>query len=157
MWRQRSGSTLTQVMACCLMAPSHHLIQCWILHDDVIQWKHFPRYWPFVWGIHRSPVNSPHKGHWRKALMFSLICAWINSWVNNHEAGDLSRHRAHYDVTVMSLSRFCGIHLGATSLCLQKKKKKTTTSLCLPRLLFCIMSLKVILSKLLPHLPGLMS
>ena len=47
-------------------------------HDDVIKWKHFPRYWPFVQGIHRSPVNSPHKGQWRGALMFSLICAWIN-------------------------------------------------------------------------------
>ena len=53
-------------------------------HDDVIKWKHFPRYWPFVWGIHQSPVNSPHKGQWRGALMFSLICAWINVWVNNH-------------------------------------------------------------------------
>ena len=31
-------------------------------HDDVIKWKHFPRYWPFVQGIHRPPVNSPHKG-----------------------------------------------------------------------------------------------
>ena len=72
------------------------------MHDDVIKWKHFPRYWPFVWGIRRSPVNSPHKGQWRGALMFSLICAWINVWVNNREAGDLRRHRAHYDVTVMS-------------------------------------------------------
>ena len=40
-----------------------------ILHDDVIKWKHFPRYWPFVRGIHRSPVNSSHKGQWRGALM----------------------------------------------------------------------------------------
>ena len=48
------------------------------------------------------PVNSPHKGQWRGALMFSMICAWINGWVNNREAGDLRRHRAHYDVTVMS-------------------------------------------------------
>ena len=50
-----------------------------------------------------SPVRgeSPHKGQSRGALMFSLICAWINGWVNNHEAGDLRRHRAHYDVTVM--------------------------------------------------------
>ena len=47
-------------------------------HDDVIKWKHFPRYWPFVRGIHRSPVNSPHKGQWRGVLIFSLICAWIN-------------------------------------------------------------------------------
>ena len=30
-------------------------------HDDVIKGKHFPRYWPFVRGIDRSPVNSPHK------------------------------------------------------------------------------------------------
>ena len=61
----------------------------------------FPRYWPFVRGIHRSPANSPHKGQRREALMFSLICAWTNGWVNNHEAGDLRRCRAHDDVIVM--------------------------------------------------------
>ena len=70
-------------------------------HDDVVKWKYFPRYWSFVRGIHRSPVNSPHKGQWRGALMFSLICARINGWVNNGEAGDLRRQRAHYDVIVM--------------------------------------------------------
>ena len=70
-------------------------------HDDVIKWKHFPLSWPFVRGIHRSPVNSPHKGQWRGALMFSLIWAWINRWVNNCEANDLRRHHAHYDVIVM--------------------------------------------------------
>ena len=52
------------------------------------------------------PVNSPHKGQWRGALMFSLICTWINNWVNNAEAGDLRRHRAHCDVSVMSWGRF---------------------------------------------------
>ena len=71
------------------------------IHDDVIKWKHFPLYWPFVRGIHRSPVNSPHKGQWRGALMFSLICTRISGWVNNLEAGDLRRRRAHYDVIVM--------------------------------------------------------
>ena len=71
------------------------------MHDDVIKWKHFPRYWPFVRGIHRSPVNSSHKGLWRGALMFSLICVWINGWVNNREAGDLRRYRAYYDVNLM--------------------------------------------------------
>ena len=70
-------------------------------HDDVIKWKHFPRYWPFVSGIHRSPVNSPHKGQWHGALMFSLISAWINAWINNRDAVDLRRHRAHYDVILM--------------------------------------------------------
>ena len=59
-------------------------------HDDVIKWKHFLRYWPFV-----------HKGHWRRALMFSLIWAWINDWVNSREAGDLRRRRAHCDVILM--------------------------------------------------------
>ena len=70
-------------------------------HDDVIKWKHFPRYWPFVWGIHRSPVNSPHIGQWRRALIFSLICVWMYGWVNNSGAGDLRRYHAHYDVIVM--------------------------------------------------------
>ena len=74
--------------------------------DDVIKWKHFPRHWLFVQGIHRSLVNSPHKGQWRGALMFSLICAIINGWVNNREDGDLRCHRAHCDVTVMSCTRF---------------------------------------------------
>ena len=73
-------------------------------HDYVIKWKHFPRYWPFVRVIHRWPVNSPHKGQWRGALMFSLMCAWINASVNNREAGDWKRHRAHYDVIVMACS-----------------------------------------------------
>ena len=62
-------------------------------HDDVIKWKHFPRYWSFVRGI--------RKGQWRGALMFSLICVWINGWVSNREAGDLRRYRTHYDATVM--------------------------------------------------------
>ena len=89
-------------------------IQCWkrlggrqpggffVIYDDVIKWKHFLRYWPFVRGIHRSPVNSPHKGQWRGALMFSSICVWITDLVNNGDSGDLRRYRAHYDVTVMS-------------------------------------------------------
>ena len=72
-----------------------------IFHDDVIKWKYFPHHWPFVRGIHRSPVNSLHKGQWRRALIFSLICVWINGWVNNREAGDLRRYRVHYDVSVM--------------------------------------------------------
>ena len=56
---------------------------------------------PGTGGIHQSPVNSLHKGQWRGALMFSLICVWINGWVSNREAGDLRRYCAHYDVTVM--------------------------------------------------------
>ena len=92
-------------------------------HDDVIRWKHFPRHWPFAWGIHRqiltwwrhqmetfsailaicagNSLNSLHKGPWRWALLFSLIRTRINGWVNNVKAGDLRHHRAHCDVTVM--------------------------------------------------------
>ena len=65
--------------------------------------------WLYVRGIHRSPVNSPHKrlvvrtfdisfgtglDKLSHALKFSLICAWINDWGNNRMAGDLRRHRA---------------------------------------------------------------
>ena len=71
-----------------------------IVHGDVIKWKHFPRYWPFVQAIHRWPANSPHKGQCCATLMFSMICAWTNDWVNNRDAGDLRPHRAYY-VTVM--------------------------------------------------------
>ena len=63
-----------------------HVVGNILLHNDVNKWKHFPRYWPFVRGIHRSSVISPHKGHWRGVLIFSLICDWINSWVNTREA-----------------------------------------------------------------------
>ena len=45
--------------------------------------------------------REPHKGQWRRALIFSLICVWIYGWVNNGEAGDLRRYQAHYDVIVM--------------------------------------------------------
>ena len=47
--------------------------------------------------------DSQHRGQWRGALMLSFICVWINGWVNNREAGDLRRCRAHYDVTVMEI------------------------------------------------------
>ena len=66
--------------------------RCWP-HDDVIKWKPVSRYLPFVRWISRTK--------WRGALMFSLMRVWINGWVNNREAGDLRRHRAHYVVTVM--------------------------------------------------------
>ena len=72
-------------------------------HDDVIKWKHFPRNWPFVRGINRSLMHSPHKGQWHRALRFPFICAWINGWVNNREDDEMRRDRAHYDVNVMIL------------------------------------------------------
>ena len=92
-------------MRTCLFHTKNIWISCLLhtknIHDDVIKRKHFPRYWPFVRGIQLSPVNSSHKGQWRAALVFTLICARINGWVNNREAGDLRRYRTHYDVIVM--------------------------------------------------------
>ena len=43
---------------------------CGFIYDDVIKWEHFPRFWPFVRGIHRSPVrlnkrlNKPSRCRW---------------------------------------------------------------------------------------------
>ena len=61
-------------------------------------------------GLPRWPVNSPHKGQWRGALLFSLISAWMNDWVNNREAGHFRRRDAHYDVTVMVPSCLLDTH-----------------------------------------------
>ena len=70
-------------------------VEAWVVHDDVNKW----RYWPFVRGIHRSPVNYPYKGQWRGALMFSLIWVWINDLVNKGEAGDLRRYRESVQIS----------------------------------------------------------
>ena len=107
-------SALVQVTACGYYSSqgrNHEGVMTWtrFAHDDVIKWNHFPRYWPFVRRIHRYPVNSPHKGQWRGTLMFSLICARINDWVNNREAGDLRRRWAHYDITVMAVRGSSGL------------------------------------------------
>ena len=57
--------------------------------------------------------NSPVKGQWRGALMFSLICVWTKGWVNNRGSGDLTRHRTYYDAIVMG-------HFVLTSECCSK-------------------------------------
>ena len=61
----------------------------------------FPALLAFGRGIHLSPVDSPHKGQWRGAFMFSLIYTWTNGWANNGDAGEVRRHLAHYDIIVM--------------------------------------------------------
>ena len=97
----RRGAEGARSWEACMWKCSHNLVQqndmIHLIHDDVIKWQYFPRNWPFVRGIHRSP----HKGQWRGALMFSLICACINDWVNNRKAGDLRRYRVHYDAILM--------------------------------------------------------
>ena len=95
---------LVSVKVCQYMKPMSYISYCkvkFLFHDDVNTSKHSPRYWPFVRGIHRSQLNSHHKGQWRRALMFYMICALTNSLLNSRDAGDLRRHCTHYDVTIM--------------------------------------------------------
>ena len=75
--------------------------QKYTCHDDVIKWKHFPRYWPFLQGIHLPSVNSLHRGQWRGALMFSLICA-LNKRLSKQSLGWwFETQSAHFAVIVM--------------------------------------------------------
>ena len=74
-----------------------------LFHDDVIKWKHFRVAGHLCWeftGDRWIPLTL--EGQWRGALTFSMMCAWTNGWVNNRDADDLTRHRAHYDVIVMN-------------------------------------------------------
>ena len=89
----------TQIQLGIVNACKTTLVSC--CHDDVIKWKHFPRYWP---GPRRIPRTKASDAELRcGASMCSLICVWINGWENNRETGDLRRYRAHYDVTLMVL------------------------------------------------------
>ena len=81
----------------------------WSFKQEIHNQQFYAKSWHFnlthnpafsTW-IHLLPGNSPHKGQWRGALMFSFICAWIKCWGNNREAGNLRRRRVHYDVIVM--------------------------------------------------------
>ena len=78
------------------------------VHSYVIKWKHFPCYWPFVRGIHLSPLSSRHRGQWCRALIYSLIPVWANSWANNRDARDLRCLLAYYDIIVMLPWIICG-------------------------------------------------
>ena len=85
-----------------LSCPAYQIVLCNASLSTLINWS---------WWRHQMETisallaicawNSPVTGQWRVALMFSLICAWINDWVNSREPGDLRRHYAHYDVIVM--------------------------------------------------------
>ena len=146
MRRHRSRTTLAQVIACWLAAPSHYLNKRWLMilraisqrsahttslfwnrplhaivslptntrgelsssipyryHYNVIKWKHFPRHWPCVRGVHRSSVNSPHKDQWRGVLMFSLICTCLNKRLNKQS------RRRWFETPSCSLWRHCNV------------------------------------------------
>ena len=82
-----------------------HTLRLMRCHLSFTWWRHqmetFSALLAICAGNSLVAVNSPHKGQWRGALMFSFISVWINDWVNNREAGDLRRHHGHYDVNVI--------------------------------------------------------
>ena len=81
--RCRQGTQAWCAVVVCHLCACVCSYVCEFYHAGAIKWEHFPLYWPSVRGIHWSPVNSPHKGQWRGALMFSLTCAWTNGSANN--------------------------------------------------------------------------
>ena len=130
MWLEFDGfhTKTDDIKLCCCILYFYRMKAILTVHDDFIKWKHFSRYWPIAQGIQRSPVNSPHKGQWRGALMLSLICASTNDWANNRDAGDLRRHRAHYDATVMLWTILVNIkhwNVGLTDTTSQKSVRRT--------------------------------
>ena len=68
----KESSTVSWINRCCIA-------QSKIKHDDVIKWKNFPRNLPLMRGIHRSLVNSPHKGQWRRALSKQSWGWWLET------------------------------------------------------------------------------
>ena len=73
------------------------------MHIHTSDWIHgYSELSAQTWWRVTGPLCGEFTGYSHRALMFSLICAWINSWVNNRETGDLRCHCIHYDVTVMN-------------------------------------------------------
>ena len=96
------------------MATCIHFIHLptWWCH----QMETFPPLLALYAGIHQSPMISPHKGQWRGALMFSLICTWANGRANNQNTSDLRRHCTHHDATVMKIVQIVrGYHVDFVS------------------------------------------
>ena len=84
-----------------------------VFHEEIFPWwRHQMETFPALLAVcaGNSPVTGdlPHKGQWRGALMFSLICAWVN----NRDVYDLRRHHAHSDVTVMGTKKCKEMQIG---------------------------------------------
>ena len=87
------------------------LVRLAYVHDDVIKWNIFRitgHLCEEFTGHRRFPCTKTSEAE----LWCFFICAWTYGWVNNREAGDLRRHRAHYDVIVMySVKCMCYLRL----------------------------------------------
>ena len=99
--------------------PSLFMINCPSVHHRLAFCEKWP-WWRYQMGIFSALLavcagNSPVTGEFPSqkasdAEVWCFLCSvpWINSWVNNREAGDLRRHRAHYDVIVIHC---CSVNL----------------------------------------------
>ena len=114
----RSRSTLAQVMVCRLPALSHCLNECSLVTKSVLWhslennfnrsstssswWRHQKEtFSALTFCAGNSPITGEVSAQRPVTRRFDVFCTWINGWVNNREAGDLRRHRAHYDVILM--------------------------------------------------------
>ena len=82
---------------------SHHC------HYDVIKWKHFPHYWPFVRGIHQSLVDSSSQRPVTRSFdVFFDLC--LNKWLGNRKQ---SRSR-WFETPSQSLRCHCNVQTVVT-------------------------------------------
>ena len=106
--RTVQAETLVRSLSSTYRITLHRYSKITFIHTWAKWWRHqmktFYALLAIGEGNPRSPADSPHKGQWRGALMLSLICAWTNGWANDQDAGDMRRHRAHYDVTVTKMT-----------------------------------------------------
>ena len=90
---QRADTILCYSLLVFYISPGYFIEHTCIM---VSTWNHFPRYWTFVRGIHRSSVNPPLKGLVKRAVMFVLMSNWTNGRTNRSEAGKLRCLDAHF-------------------------------------------------------------
>ena len=91
-WRLLSGVTSLFHVTC-----TFHMIHT--AHDDVMAWRRFPNYRPFVKKIHRWSVDPPPIASVMRSFNVFLLLAWISSWTNNPLA----------DLTHLSLDKMAAI------------------------------------------------
>ena len=102
-YSERTSSKLWQSIPWLLVsAPYHHMMTS--SNGNVFSVT------GLLWG---NSTNSPHKDQWRGALIISLICALTYGWVNHRNTDYLRRHRAHYDVTIMTHDIECVTSTGS--------------------------------------------
>ena len=106
-WRYRSGSTLAQVIACCLTAPSHYLNQCWLIINKV-QW-------------HSSEGNFAKDIPATKIIKISLKITYLKFHSNHPGVNELRKVDSHEEKFKNSVLFYCGgmVHNASTYVCMQ--------------------------------------